>query len=325
MENTFTKASGTFESSNSLDNIAYYVWTPAGNPRAVVQIVHGMCEHMGRYEELAQFLASKGIVVCGHDLLGHGHTASSDEDLGFFASNDGDKYLLEDVEKLRCIMRKKYRRLPYFLLGHSFGSFIARAYAAAYPEESIDALIISGTCGDDLPAKAGKIAANIISFFRGKRHRSPLLFKLAFGGYNKRFTDEIKESKGNAWVTTDKEELSRYNSDKFCTFRFTARAYHDMFMIIDYNKKHLPHCSLPIYIFSGSEDPVGDYGQGVNSLYDKYFDAEISDVTLKIYENERHEVLTGLKRLEAFDDLIVWIDKVIDAKVELVAQSMRIL
>lgn len=323
MENTFTKTSGTFESSNSLDSIAYYVWTPSGNPRAVVQIVHGMCEHMGRYEEFARFLASKGIVVCGHDLLGHGYSAKTDDDLGFFASSDGDKYLIEDVEKLRAIMRKKYRRLPYFLLGHGLGSCVARAYSAAYPEENIDALIISGTCGDDISTKSRKLVANTISLFRGKRHRSPLLFKIAFGGYNKRFTNEIKESKGNAYLTTDKEELSRYNSDKFCTFRFTARAYHDMFMIIDYNKEHLPPCSLPIYIFSGSEDPVGDYGQGVNALYDKYFDAGISDLTLKIYENERHEVLTGVKRLEAFDDLSAWIDRVIDAKIELMAQSMR--
>ncbi|MBR3715840.1 MAG: alpha/beta fold hydrolase [Clostridia bacterium] len=324
MENTFIKNSGTFESSDSENNIVYYVWTPIGNPRAVVQIVHGMCEHMERYEEFARFLTSKGIVVCGHDQLGHGHTARSDEDLGFFAPSDGDKYLLEDVEKLRLIMRKKYRRLPYFLLGHSFGSFVARAYASAYPEDSIDALILSGTCGDDLPAKAGKIAAKMIAAFRGKRYRSPLLFKLAFGGYNKRFADEIEESKGCAWVTTDKEVLDKYINDKFCTFRFTTQAYHDMFMLIEYNKEHIPPCSLPVYIFSGSEDPVGDYGQGVSALYEKYFDAEISDVTLKIYEDERHEVLTGVKRLEAFDDLSAWIDRIIDAKVELMAQSMRL-
>ena len=93
---------------------------------------------MGRYEEFARFLASKGIVVCGHDLLGHGYSAKTDDDLGFFATSDGDKYLLEDVEKLRAIMRKKYRRLPYFLLGHGLGSFIARAYSAAYPEENIE-------------------------------------------------------------------------------------------------------------------------------------------------------------------------------------------
>ncbi len=321
MSDNFTKDTKTFESSNSSDNIAYYVWTPMGAPRAVVQIVHGMCEHMGRYEEFARFLASKGFVVCGHDQLGHGNTAKCDEDLGFFAESDGDRFLLEDVEKLRGIMRGRYRRLPYFLLGHSFGSFVARAYAAAYPEGNIDGLIISGTCGDNLPAKAGEIAANMIASIKGKRYRSPMLYKLAFGSYNKRFKSEIKESNGNAWVTTDKEELARYNSDKFCTFRFTAQAYHDMFMLINYNKTHLPPRSTPVLIFSGVEDPVGNYGLGVSALYEKYFESAISDVTLKLYENERHEVLTGVKRHEAFEDVSAWMDRVIDAKIELMKQN----
>ncbi len=321
MNDNFIKTTGFFESSNGKDSIAYYVWTPSTAPRAVVQIVHGMCEHIGRYEEFAAFLASNGLVVCGHDQLGHGHTAKCDEDLGFFAESDGDKFLLEDVDKLRLIMREKYKRLPYFLLGHSFGSFVARAYASAYPPENIDGLIISGTCGDNLPAKAGMLAAKMIAKAKGKRYRSPLLYKIAFGSYNERFKGEIEESKGNAWVTTDKEELARYNSDKFCTFRFTTQAYHDMFMLINYNKTHLPHRSTPVLIFSGVEDPVGNYGVGVGALYEKYFEAEISDVSFKLYENERHEVLTGVKRHEAFEDTLVWIDRIIDAKIELIKQN----
>ncbi len=323
MENTFTKTYGTFESSREVESIHYAVWTPSESPRAVVQIVHGMCEHIERYDEFASFLASHGIVVCAHDQLGHGHSAKSDADLGFFAEKDGDRYLLADVDIMRTVMRKKYRQLPYFLLGHSFGSFVSRAYVAAYPEDSVDALILSGTSGDSLPTGAGKLAAKLISALCGKRNRSKLLFKLAFGSYNKHFPSEIKESKGNAWVTTDKEVLAKYNADKFCTFRFTSQAYYDMFMILSYIKTHLPPCSLPIYIFSGDEDPVGSYGSGVSELYTKYFEAEISDVTLKIYENERHEVLTGLSRQEAFKDTLEWIDRIAADKVELMLQSAR--
>ena len=322
MENTHKKTYGTFESSSGNNTVSYCIWTPDDAPRAVVQIVHGMCEHIERYDTFARFLTSKGIVVCGHDHIGHGNSVSSDQELGFFSNADGDKHIVADVEQMRSIMRKKYRRLPYFLLGHSFGSFVARAYASAYPAENIDALILSGTCGDDLPSGAGRIAASIIAALRGKRHRSKLLYKLAFGSYNKHFKDEIISSKGNAWVTTDPEELERYNSDKFCTFRFTAQAYRDMFMLISYNKDHLPHRSLPVYLFSGTEDPVGNYGKGVAKLYQKYFDAEITDVTFKLYQGERHEVLTGLKRQEAFEDLYAWIDRVANDKVELMRQNM---
>ncbi|MBQ8742799.1 MAG: lysophospholipase [Clostridia bacterium] len=322
MSVSFKKDHGYFESSNGTSRIHYCIWTPDSPPRAIVQIVHGMCEYIERYDTFARFLVSKGIVVCGHDHIGHGKSVESEDDLGFFAPSDGDVCIVSDVEKMRLIMRERYRQLPYFLLGHSFGSFVVRTYAFAYPADSVDAVILSGTCGDELPSGAGRILASIIAALRGKRHRSKLLFKLAFGGYNKRFKSEIESSKGFAWVTTDPQELERYVSDSLCTFRFTAQAYRDMFMIISHNKKNLPHRSLPIYLFAGTEDPVGNYGQGVAQLYQTYFEAEISDVTFKLYENERHEVLTGLKKEEAFEDLYIWIDRVANDKVELMRQNM---
>lgn len=314
MSENFIKSAETFESANASDSIAYYVWTPTGAPRAIVQIVHSTCEHMEHYEEFARFLASKGCVVCGHDQLGHGHTAKRDEDLGFFADSDGDRFLLEDLEKLRQIMRKKYRRLPYFLLGHGFGSLVARAYASAYPEENIDGLIISGTYPDSLPARSRMNTAKFIASVKGKRYRSPLLYKRTFGSCSKRFG-------GDSWITTNKDELARYRSDKLCNFRLTAQAYYDMFMLLNYDKTHLPPCSTPILIFSGADDPIGNYAAGASALYEKYFEAEISDVSLKLYENERHGVLSGLKRIEAFEDISAWLDRVIDAKIELINQN----
>ncbi len=318
MSDNFITSINLFESSDTINNISYCVWTPNCAPRAIIQIVHGMCERIERYDEFAQFLVSKGFVVCGHDQLGHGYSVKSDEDLGFFADSDGDRFLLEDVEKLRKIMRDKYRLIPYFLLGHGLGSFVARAYASAYPSENIDGLIISGTFGDKMHTKAKMATARIISAIKGKRYRSRSLYKLAFGFYGKHLKNDTENG---SWITSSKELLDKYSSDKLCNFRPTAQAYCDMLMLINYNKTHLPHRSIPILIFSGADDPVGNYGLEVNALYEKYFESEISDVSFKLYENERHGVLIGSNRHEAFTDVVVWIDKVIDAKIELINQK----
>lgn len=304
------KTEGIFRSSDGIHDIAYTVWTPDDLPRAVVQIVHGMNEFVDRYDELANYLAAHGIVVCGDDHLGHGRTAKTSDDLGFFGEKDGDRFLVEDVLTLNKIMKKKYRSLPYILLGHSMGSFISRAYVSVHPE-TVDAFVVSGTAGKGQPFGLGKLVCSVVAAFRGNRYRSKLIKKLAFSGYNKR----CKGDYGVEWVTTDPVNLSKYAGDPKSTFDFTVRAYHDMFSLLSYVNSDewydlMPE-SLPILFVAGKEDPVGNYSKGVVEVADRLSD-KMSDLTVKLYDGERHELHTGLKRQEYFADLLEWINERID-------------
>ena len=299
---------GEFKSSNNEYTVKYCVYTPDDSPRAIVQIVHGMCEYFERYDPIARFLCSKGYVVCGHDHIGHGHSVPSDDDLGFFAEKDGDKYVVADVGKMRDIMREKYRSLPYILIGHSFGSFVSRAFVATHPD-AVDALILSGTAGQKQPVGAGSALCKIISAFKGKRYRSKLVSSIAFAGYNKRFEGNT----GAEWVTSDPEMLAKYASDKYCTYTFTLQAYRDMFALIKFIQskewyESMPK-NLPIFVIAGENDPVSAYCKGITILVEKLKEAGVSDLEYKIYSGERHELFTGLRREEAFGDVAEWIDE----------------
>ena len=299
---------GEFRSSNNEYTVKYYVYAPDGNPRAIVQIVHGMCEYFERYDPIARYLCSKGYIVCGHDHIGHGHSVPSDDDLGFFAEKDGDKYVVADVGKMRDIMREKYRALPYILIGHSFGSFVSRAFVATRPD-AVDALILSGTAGQKQPVGAGMALCKIISAFRGKRYRSKFVSSIAFAGYNKRFEGNT----GVEWVTSDPEMLAKYASDKYCTYTFTLQAYYDMFTLIKFIQskewyESMPK-NLPIFVIAGENDPVSAYCKGITVLVEKLKEAGVSDLEYKIYSGERHELFTGLRREEAFEDVAEWIEE----------------
>ncbi len=304
------KTEGTFPSSDEKNTVGYTLWMPDGNPRGVVQIVHGMVEYIDRYDEFATYLADHGLIVCGHDHIGHGRTAGSPDNYGYFGEKDGDRFLVKDVELLRQILRKKYPSLPYIIMGHSMGSFVTRAYVATHPD-AVDAVILSGTAGGGKPFGLAKFLCNTVALFRGKRHRSNFIKNLAFGGYNKRFEGNT----GSEWVTNDPERLTAYVSDPRSSFTFTVQGYHDLFTLLSYVNSDkwysdMPK-NLPILFFAGSEDPVGNYSSGVLEVADRLRDLDVSDITVKIYEGERHEVLNGLKREECYSDVLDWLDGVI--------------
>ena len=176
----------TFSSKDGIHQCNVSLWTPEGEPRAVVQIVHGVAEYAGRYDRFARYLADHGFVVCGEDHLGHGKTVD-DGKYGYFGKKDGWTLVTSDVRKLRVLMGEKYPNIPYFLLGHSMGSFLARTYLCAYPG-TVDGCILSGT-GQEKPAlvAAGKAVASAICAARGPETVSPLINKLSLGAYNDQF------------------------------------------------------------------------------------------------------------------------------------------
>ncbi len=295
----------SFLSSDGKTTVAAYR-TETREARAMVQISHGMCEYFLRYEGFAEYLSEMGILVFGHDHLGHGNTAPNEEALGFTASGGGSEHLIEDVHALSLLMKREHPELPLILFGHSMGSFIARAVLARYGAD-YQAAVICGTGGPETPAGAGKLLARLLVLFCGERHRSGLLKGIAFSGYTKRCG---KGCDPNAWLTRDESIVDKYNADRFCTYTFTLRAYHDLFTLVqevsrkDWAGKLPPE--LPLLITGGEEDPVGGFGKGMRTVDARLREAGCRDVTLLLYPQMRHEILNELGKEQVWRELGEW-------------------
>lgn len=316
----YTKSSGTFLSDDQKTSCKYYIYTPEANPKAIVQICHGMLEYMERYEHVAAFLTEHGYIVCGEDHLGHGNTAVTPEDYGYFGSGGFDG-LVNNVEKLRLMMRKRYRSLPYIMLGHSMGSFIVRQYVVDYKNE-IDALVICGTSGGDEPLTVGIMLTSLLSKIFGERYRSNFVRKMSFMGYNNRFIDEKDPF---SWLTRDKDCRTAFASDPKVSFTFTLNGYNTMLRLLksvssEEWANEVPK-GLPIYMISGTEDPVGHDGKGVKAVYDRLSEAEICNLKIKLYEGARHELFNEINREEVLSDLLEWLNETIDSIREARMQS----
>ncbi|MHB1154798.1 MAG: alpha/beta fold hydrolase [Eubacteriales bacterium] len=311
---SYIKTTGSYLSADKEHMLDYYVWTPE-SPVAVLQICHGMGELMERYEDFAVHMAQRGIVVCGSDHLGHGSSVSA-EDRGFFGNSDGDVHLVDDVEGLRLLIRRRYRYLPYILLGHSMGSFIARAHMVKY-KDALDGVILSGTSGGDDRIKFGLFLSGLMIKLRGGRYRSKWIKNMTMKGRNDRFKAEKCTS---SWLTKDEKIRSRFDSDQRCSFIFTVRGYHDMFKLLrDVSAESwapsVPK-GLPIFIISGTDDSLGDYGKGVQQVCDRLQDAEVYDLSLKLYPGLRHEVLNEPERETVYSDIFDWIMRVREGVLE---------
>ena len=301
----------SFPSSCDGVSVAAYIYEPEIAPRAILQISHGMCEYIGRYENFAEYLCGRGILVCGNDHIGHGGTAATDSDLGYIPRIGGGDMLVEDLHRTAQAVKERYPDLPHILLGHSMGSFAARIYGAKYGEE-LDGLIIMGTGGPDNPTAMGKAVARLVGLGNGGRKRSKLIDGIAFGSYCKRFTGEDEHPK-YAWLTRDREIVDKYAADKFCSsYLFTADGFYTLFdMIGRVSGKGWAHTlpkALPTLVVSGAEDPVGDYGRGVKKVYDALLAAGLTDLTLRLYPTDRHEILNELDRNTVYAELAEWLD-----------------
>lgn len=307
--------SRTFPSSDGITDVAYYVFKPkCGEIKAIIQLCHGMCEYILRYEPLARALCSKGFILCGNDHLGHGYTAETEEDLGFTAEGGGGAFLVKDAHSLTEIVKADYPHLPVVLMGHSMGSFVARLYMEHFSDD-IAAAIIVGTGGPESPAALGKKLAQIVIVKDGERARSALLDKLAFGSYNKKFK---KETVPHAWLTRNEEVRLRYAEDKFCNYKFTARGFYDLFDMLDaVSAKSWAksiRSDLPILIMSGDKDPVGNYGKGVKKVYDRLAEAGVEDVTLRLYVDCRHELFNETNKEVVIKNTVDWIEEKLPAR-----------
>ncbi len=295
----------------SAGSLSYRIYEPEGEVRAVVQISHGMCEYIGRYEEYAEHLCSRGIVLAGNDHPGHGDSAASLEDLGYFADRDGYLLALEGLKCMSDLLHARYEGKPLILLGHSMGSFLCRLYLSNYAEELAGAIVM-GTGGPGAPTGAGIALANIIGLFCGERHRSKLLQNIQSAGYLKRCP---KGSGKTAWLTRDKSVTDKYDADPYCNYIFTVSGYRDLFrMFGEVNcEEWAPTVptDLPILLISGEDDPVGGFGRGVCKVAGALTHAGARKLTTVLIPGARHEVLNETDREETYLLIDKWIEEVL--------------
>ena len=276
--------------------------------KGIIQISHGMCEYIERYEHFADFLTSHGYIVCGNDHLGHGNSVRSNDDLGFFAEKDGWSHLVNDLHRMTMIMKKKYPALPYILIGHSMGSFVARLYLTRFPNE-LTCAVIMGTGDDKALSEIGVRATRSVVSLKGERFRSDKLNTLIFGVYN----DKIKDCQTiYDWLTHDRDVVKKYIDDEKSNFVFTASGFVDLTTLLrrvssQQWAEKVPK-KLPVIFMAGTADPVGGYGKGVRNVYAKLID-EGCNVDIKLYPGARHELVNETMKEIVFDDILTWIER----------------
>ena len=294
-------------STDSKNNLNVIIWETEKEPIGVLQIVHGMAEYIDRYDNFAKYMTEHGFNVIGHDHLGHGHSVSDERDYGFFAEENGDKIIIEDMHSVTQYAREKWEELPNFILGHSMGSFCLRQYLTKYSNDVFGAIIMGTGWIPSTAALLGKTIATNTCKSKGSHTVNPLLIKLTLEPYNKPFAPARTNCD---WLSRDEKQVDLYVNDKLCGFYFTAGAYKDFFTILEKIAKNRQligmRKSLPILITSGSVDPVGGK-KACEKLNAQYKRCGIDDVTLKLWENDRHEILNELDKSDVYQYIYNWL------------------
>ncbi|HKP59229.1 MAG TPA: alpha/beta hydrolase [Polyangiales bacterium] len=295
--------------------LAVYAWPLPRTPKGVVQITHGLAEHAGRYDRLAQALVDAGYAVYAHDHRGHGKTVRDTSELGFFARESGFDVLVEDLYAVNRYIAGKHGELPRVLLGHSFGSFVTQGYLFQHAD-SVDAVALSGSNSAQAPLTwVGLALARAERARLGPRGKSALIQQMTFGAYNNAFKPLRTEFD---WLSRDPDEVDKYASDPLCGFETSVQGWIDLFGALlrirsSERQRGIPK-QLPIYVFSGAADPVGEHGKGTKRLAEQYRRAGLTNVTLKLYASARHELFNETNRDQVTQDFIDWLGTVIRAR-----------
>lgn len=299
-----------FDSRDEKTKIHAVRWVPDGEIRAILQIVHGMAEHVERYDYVANWFAKKGILVTAEDHLGHGKTVTDEGIYGYFCPQDPATVVVRDVHRLKKITEEKYPGVPYFILGHSMGSFITRNYLFKYGK-GIKGAVISGTATKS-PAliKTGFLLCNINGLFFGQKHISRMINDMATDSKSKIDPDHRFD-----WLCTDRTEVEKYRDDPLCGFPFTINGFKTLFGLIDrQNKKknidNMPK-ELPVKFISGDLDTVGDCGKGVLKAVESFKNVGMKNVECTLYKGLKHEILNEPVKDDICEDILEWMNKII--------------
>lgn len=300
----------SFLSADKTTRIHAVKWLPEdGRYHSILQITHGMVEYIERYEPFARYLTWLGFMVVGHDHVGHGQSVAFKGDWGFFREKDPDQLLVEDCHKLYTMIRMENPDLPYFFFGHSMGSFVLRKYLALYSEGLSGAIICGTGFMPALVTTGGLTLVEVMTRIFGSRHRSRLVTGMTFGKSYARF-DMTGKHPENSWLTKRADIVTKYYSTPACTFTFTLNGYKGLLKMVHFvcrrsNIQAIPQ-DLPIYIVSGADDPVGEFGIGPSRLLEELDKTGHKDVQMKIYENDRHEILNETDADRVFEDIYYW-------------------
>lgn len=308
----------SYPSADGASTVRAWLWEPderelngRSRPRALVQIVHGMSEHAGRYLPFVEFLCAQGFAVCAHDHVGHGRTAAGANDLGHMPLRNGEDVLVNDVQALRMqAIGRLGIKMPYVLFGHSMGSFIARVYLTRYAF-GVRAAIICGTGQQPLiMTGAGRFLCCVMARLHGERRHSKLAHALGAGA----FARSVKDARTDAdWISTDADVVDAYLADPLPGQMFTVGAYGTLAQLAtDAQRRRLaariPH-GLPMLFVAGADDPVGEYGRGVHRAVEEYRAAGVETVDEIIYPGARHEILNEPIAADVQRDILNWLER----------------
>ncbi len=304
------KTDFTFLSTDGSTHLHGVLWEPTEVvPVAVLQIAHGVAEYIDRYDDFARFMNSHGVVVVGHDHLGHGQSVTVNGTPVYFGDGTTWETVTDDLYVLHTRMKERYPTLPFVLMGHSMGSFLARSYLIRYGG-TVKAAILMGTGWQGSLVLSAGLALSGALASKGADKTSPLITKLAFGAYNKKIKNPRTASD---WLSVDEENVDAYLADPLCGGEMTVGLFHQMLRGIRFNQRFSSldrmNGETPVLLISGNSDPVGDMGAGVNQTYTEFKRSGVADCTVKLYPKLRHEILNEkAHRAEVYDDIWNWME-----------------
>ncbi len=298
-----------FPSKDGVTKIHAIEWIPEGEVKGILQICHGMAEYIDRYHDFADYLAGKGYLVVGHDHLGHGQSITGKDKLGYFHKEKGNECVVGDIHTLRTRISKQYPNTPYFIMGHSMGSFLLRQYLGMYGEGLAGAIVMGTGEQPDMILAGGKFICKLIAAIKGWEHKSQLVDGMAVGAYDKAFPNEAD---GSNWLSRNPENVKKYKADPLCGYMFTVNAYYHMFRgmaaMNSQEKAGAIPKDVPVLFVAGDKDPVGNMGKGVQNVFDKYRAMGMKDVEMKLYQNDRHEILNEVDKEIVYADIFNWLE-----------------
>ncbi|QGH34151.1 alpha/beta fold hydrolase [Gracilibacillus salitolerans] len=284
-------------------------WQNTSSPKAIIQIAHGMVEHIERYHDFATYLTEHNFTVYGHDHRGHGKTGDNANSLGYFADENGFDRVVQDCIELTEMIKQKHPHTPIFLIGHSMGSFVSRRYMMLEPNHLTGVILVGTGFQPYALLTMAKQLAKTVGYIRGQNAEAKLMNKLTFFGYNKHTDNQTAFD----WICSDQEEVEKYTKDKFCGFTPTNQFFYDLYTGLQWIQSkdktdNIPK-DLPLLFVSGKEDPVGHYGEGVQKAVAFYRSIDMKNVNNHLYEKGRHEILNETNKIEVFHNIVTWIEK----------------
>lgn len=299
-----------FESKSGI-RIHACKWMPSGEPKGIVQIVHGIADYAERYDLFASYLTEHGFLVVAEDHMGHGGSVCPEVPMGCF--HGGWMDVIADTYRLLKDTMAEYPGVPYVLFGHSMGSFMTRTILAKYPDSGISAAVICGTAW--LPGAlvaAGIEMCALSCKLRGEDKPNQMIYNMVFGSYNKKVEHPRTPSD---WLSRDDRIVDAYEADPLCGFVPSAGMLRDMMTGIRFNQKNASleamRKDLPVYFIAGGDDPVGAYGDGVRKAVQQFKKHGMQNVSMKIYPLCRHEILNEINKGEVFEDTLNWLETVV--------------